>query len=83
VDADRFYDGGINFPVLWTQPEFSGVLKKATPVAQILAVPRTAPELVFENFDVEHGARPTAGPWPKRWPRPASIVSAFARKGAA
>jgi hypothetical protein len=56
VDADRFYDGGINFPALWTQPEFSGVLKKATPVAQILAVPRTAPELVFENFDVEHGA---------------------------
>ena len=56
VDADRFYDGGINFPALWTRPEFSGVLKKATPVAQIFAVPRTAPELVFENFDVEHSA---------------------------
>jgi hypothetical protein len=54
VDADRFHDGGINFPAVWTQPEFSGVLKKGTPVAQCLAVPRIAPELVFEHFDDEH-----------------------------
>lgn len=56
VDADRFHDGGINFPALWTRPDFSGVLSKGTPVAQCLAVPRTAPELVFESFDAEHQA---------------------------
>jgi len=51
VDADRFHDGGINFPALWTRPDFSGVLPKGTPVAQCFAVPRAAPELVFESFD--------------------------------
>ena len=25
VDADRFHDGGINFPAIWTRPDFSGV----------------------------------------------------------
>jgi len=56
VDADRFHDGGINFPALWTEPDFSGVLPKGTPVAQCFAVPRTAPELVFECFDADHQA---------------------------
>jgi hypothetical protein len=55
VDADRFHDGGINFPALWTAPDFSGVLPKGTPVAQCFAVPRTAPELVFEPFDAAQG----------------------------
>jgi hypothetical protein len=56
VDADRFHDGGINFPAVWTQPEFSGVLPKGTPVAQCFAVPRAAPSLVFEPFDDAHKA---------------------------
>ena len=51
VDSDRFHDGGINFPAIWTQPDFSGVLPKGTPVAQCFAVPRAAPELEFESFD--------------------------------
>ena len=51
VDADRFNDGGINFPALWMQPDFTGVLPKGTPVAQCFAVPRAAPELLFESFD--------------------------------
>jgi len=51
VDADRFHDGGINFPALWREPEFSGVLPKGTPVAQVFAVPRAAPRLEFECFD--------------------------------
>ena len=54
VDADRFHDGGINFPALWIEPGFAGVLPKGTPVAQCFAVPRAAPELVFENFDGGH-----------------------------
>jgi hypothetical protein len=56
VDADRFHDGGINFPALWIAPDFSGVLAKGTPVAQCFPVPRTAPELVFEDFDEPHQA---------------------------
>jgi hypothetical protein len=56
VDADRFHDGGINFPALWTAPDFSGLLPKGTPVAQCFAVPRAAPELVFESFDESHQA---------------------------
>ncbi len=52
VDADRFHDGGINFPAVWTAPDFSGVLTKGTPVAQCFAVPRETPQLVFEPFDV-------------------------------
>src|SRR6201994_4620088 len=56
VDADRFHDGGINFPAVWTRPDFSGVLEKGTPVAQCFAVPREALQLVFEPFDAAHQA---------------------------
>ncbi len=28
MDADHFHDGGINFPAVWTDPGFSGVLPK-------------------------------------------------------
>ena len=31
VDADRFHDGGINFPAVWWKRDFSGVLAKGTP----------------------------------------------------
>jgi len=54
VDADRFHDGGINFPALWTRPDFSGVLPRGMPVAQVFAVPRAAPQLEFETFDEAH-----------------------------
>ena len=54
VDADRFHDGGINFPAIWAQPDFCGVLPKGMPVAQVFAVPRVAPELEFEGFDEAH-----------------------------
>jgi len=48
VDADRFFDVGINFPAVWTDPGFSGVLPRGTPIAQCYPVPRTAAELNFE-----------------------------------
>ena len=56
VDADRVHDGGINFPAIWLQPDFTGVLPRGTPVAQVFAVPRTAPALDFESFDGAHKA---------------------------
>ncbi len=51
VDLDRFYDGGIYFPAVWAQPDFSGVLPKGTPVAQCFAVPRAPYDVVVESFD--------------------------------
>ncbi|MBI3524367.1 MAG: hypothetical protein HY066_07530 [Betaproteobacteria bacterium] len=57
VDADRFTDAGINFPAIWTQPEFTGVLPKGTPVAQCFPVPRSAPALVCESFTPEQATR--------------------------
>jgi hypothetical protein len=51
VDADRFHDGGINFPAIWMRPDFTGVLPKGTPVAQCFAVPRTNLELEIACFD--------------------------------
>jgi hypothetical protein len=54
VDSDRFSDGGINFPALWTQPDFSGTLPRGTPVAQCFAVPRVGYEIVTESFDAAH-----------------------------
>jgi len=56
VDADLFHDGGINFPALWTDADFCGVLPRGTPVAQCFAVPRLTPELVIEPFDAAHQA---------------------------
>jgi hypothetical protein len=50
VDADRFVDAGINFPALWTQPGFAGVLPRGTPVAQCFPVPRQPLSLEFESF---------------------------------
>ncbi len=57
VDADRFSDVGILFPAVWTDPGFSGVLPRGTPVAQCFPVRRSAPELVFEPFSAHHAAR--------------------------
>ena len=48
VDADHFIDAGINFPALWTDPGFCGVLPRGTPVAQCHAVRRELPELMCE-----------------------------------
>lgn len=57
VDADRFSDAGINFPALWQDPGFEGLLARGTPVAQCFAVPREAPELVIGSFEAERAAR--------------------------
>ena len=56
VDADRFFDVGINFPAVWTDPEFDGVLARGTPIAQCCAVPREAPTLVCEPMTAAHVA---------------------------
>jgi len=54
VDADRFNTVGINFPAIWTDPNFRGVLPRGMPVAQCYPVPREAPSLVCEAMAQEH-----------------------------
>ena len=56
VDADQFNAVGINFPALWTEPGFSGVLPRGTPVAQCFPVPRAAPALLCEAMAPAHVA---------------------------
>ena len=69
VDADRFNDVGINFPAIWTEPGFRGVLPRGTPIAQCYPVPRETPTLVCEAMTDAHvhrydelAARILAGP---------------------
>ena len=54
VDADRFVDIGINFPAVWSEPGFDGVLPRGTPIAQCFPVPREAPALVCEPMSEAH-----------------------------
>jgi hypothetical protein len=53
VDADRFHQVGINFPAVWVDPEFNGVLARGTPVAQCFAVQREKPDLAFAPMSDE------------------------------
>lgn len=57
VDTDRFVDVGINFPAVWTDPEYSGVLPRGTPVAQCFPVRRAALKLEFAGFSRDEAAR--------------------------
>lgn len=57
VDCDRFGDGYVHFPALWTDPDFDGILPKGTPVAQVLAVPRNAQALETGVMTAEEIAR--------------------------
>ena len=51
VDCDRFADGFVHFPVLWTDPDFEGVLERGTPVAQAVPVRRERIELIRGVMD--------------------------------
>lgn len=57
VDADRFHDVGILFPGLWTDPGFTGVLPRGTPVAQCFPVPRAPLTLACESFGAQEAER--------------------------
>ena len=50
VDCDRFVDGYVHVPALWTDAGFTGVLPRGTPVAQVVAVPREGSELQVETM---------------------------------
>ena len=76
VDCDRFGDGYVHFPALWTDPEFDGTLPRGTPVAQIVAVPRQAQDLelgtlsesgVARNRDVQRALAAERGVYRKQF----------------
>jgi hypothetical protein len=53
VDTDRYRAGCIQFPALWTDPDFEGVLARGTPVAQCVPVPRRGIELELGTLEGE------------------------------
>lgn len=57
VNSDKFTDVGVLFPAQWVDPEFVGVLRRGTPVAQCFPVERAGLDLVFEAFTDEDARR--------------------------
>ena len=57
VDADRYTDNFINFPSVWLDRDFAGVLEKGTPVAQCVPVRRQRLDLAFESLEGESAER--------------------------
>ena len=57
VDADTYNEVFLNFPALWVEPDFKGVLKKGTPVAQCIAIQRQAHELDIQAMNSEDAAK--------------------------
>jgi hypothetical protein len=52
-DCDAFYQNPVNFPARWHNPDFNGVLKKGTPIAQCFPVKRESWAARFEVFSSE------------------------------
>lgn len=50
VSADRFTHGYVHFPAMWTRSDFSGILPKGTPIAQVIAIPRSRLSLNVEEM---------------------------------
>jgi hypothetical protein len=57
VDSDRFVDAGINFPALWRDGGFEGVVPRGTPVAQCLLLRREPLTLTVKPFSAEQATR--------------------------
>ncbi len=57
VDADLYKDGFTQFPAAWSDPEFTGVLPRGTPIAQCVPVSREPLELEFAELTGEAADR--------------------------
>jgi hypothetical protein len=57
VDCDRYSDNFVNFPALWHDDDFSGVLPKGTPIAQCIPVKRERWTATFGEITSESEAR--------------------------
>ena len=56
VDCDSFHHP-VNFPARWHDPDFSGVLKKGTPIAQCFPVKRESWAGLYDVFSGEDSTR--------------------------
>ncbi len=57
VDVDLYKDAFIQYPAVWLDPAFSGVVPKGTPIAQCIPVPRQALDLDFAELTGDAAAR--------------------------
>ena len=57
VECDRFSDGLVHFPAIWTDPDFEGTLPVGTPVAQAIPIPRQNTNLACTILDESGTAR--------------------------
>jgi hypothetical protein len=57
VDCDRFRDGYVHFPAIWSDPDFTGVLPAGTPVAQAFPIRRETLDLSCRPMDDDDLAR--------------------------
>lgn len=57
VDCDAFYQNPVNFPARWNKPDFNGVLKKGTPIAQCFPVKRETWGARFEEFSSDDSTK--------------------------
>ena len=66
VDCDRWSDGYVHFPAVWSDPDFEGTLPAGTPVAQAWPVKRQELAAAIAR---SVGHPPVGGParsWPQR-----------------
>ncbi|MDB5548257.1 MAG: hypothetical protein JWP21_1704 [Tardiphaga sp.] len=57
VDCDRYIDNWIHFPAHWHDANFSGVLRKGTPVAQCIPVKRDTWQVRTDTFSADDTQR--------------------------
>lgn len=78
VDCDRFAGGYGHFPALWRNPDFSGVIPRGAPVAQVDPVRREAVALdvgamsddeIAASADVQRRLGETPGAYRKSFRR--------------
>ena len=50
VDCDSYSRSFVNFPAVWLDPDYEGVIAKGTPVAQCVPVKRQPLEFAFETL---------------------------------
>lgn len=82
VDADRFHDGGINFPAVWTKPDFSGVLQKGRRLHSASPF-RDKRRSWCSSPSTQRTSSLTRRLSATCWLRPTSTASSFARNAAA
>ncbi len=76
VDCDRFGNGLVHFPALWTAADFHGTIPAGTPIAQAIAIPRSpqqvtcttqSPAQVAATRDIQSALQDAPGVYRKQF----------------